>query len=81
MPCPQDLRYFKHAILQLAPNGSLAFAHRVWFNKYDPDKDEGRAFDYMTIENSSEGRASSHDSPPCPASVRLLTCACSVMPA
>ncbi|GAB4813724.1 hypothetical protein N2152v2_000770 [Parachlorella kessleri] len=52
----QDLRYFKYALVQLAPNGSVMFAHRVWFNKYDPTKDELRTFDYLTVENSG-GRA------------------------
>ncbi len=50
----QGLRYYKQALVQLAPNGSVMFAHRVWFNKYDPAKDDLRSFDYLTVETSGK---------------------------
>jgi hypothetical protein len=59
----QDLRYFKHALVQLAPNGSVMFSHRVWFNKYDPTKDELRSFEYLTIENSGVAGMYMHTGP------------------
>ncbi|GAB4812962.1 hypothetical protein N2152v2_000008 [Parachlorella kessleri] len=35
--------------VQMAPNGSVAFIHRAWFTKYNPEDDTLRNFTHMTV--------------------------------